>query len=128
MQDKHSDMVRTLVKPGVRIMETLTPAKVDLWHAITGIVGEVGELYDCISRFGTIDRENFIEEAGDIEFYLEQFRQRLGIRRKVSALESTVEPIDGLVIYAAELLDYVKKYVVYNKDVCRSAGCHNQLV
>ena len=46
----------------------------DLLHATIGLVGEVGELSDSIKRnlfYGQeFDRENIIEELGDIFYYL----------------------------------------------------------
>ena len=56
-------------------------------HAAVGISGEAGELLDAIKKgwaYGKpLDLENIIEELGDLEFYLEAFRQRLGIDRQV---------------------------------------------
>lgn len=55
-----------------------------------GISGEAGELLDAIKK-GVIyrkplDRENIIEELGDIEFYLEGLRQQLHISREETLL------------------------------------------
>ena len=51
-----------------------------------GISGEAGELLDAIKKHviyqKPLDRENAIEELGDIEFYLEGLRQGLGISRQ----------------------------------------------
>ncbi len=82
----HPEMVRALVKPGHELLATLSHTKCDLWHAATGIVGEAGELIDAIKKNVVynkpLDRENVIEELGDLEFYMEQLRQRLGITRE----------------------------------------------
>jgi len=52
---------------------------------ILGICGESGELLDAVKKAviyrQDLDKDNVEEELGDIEFYLEGFRQRLGIKR-----------------------------------------------
>ena len=54
-------------------------------HAALGVAGEAGEIIDAVKRgwaYGKpLDRENLIEELGDIEFYLEALRQSQGISR-----------------------------------------------
>lgn len=65
-------------------------------HAILGISGECGELLDAIKKhviYGKpIDRENLIEELGDIEFYLQHFRAITGISRD-QAIEANMEKL-----------------------------------
>lgn len=82
----HSELVSALVKPGEDIVESLTPKHADLWHMGTGVAGEAGELLDAIKRVSIynkeIDRENVIEELGDLEFFMEGIRQNLGISRE----------------------------------------------
>lgn len=55
-------------------------------HAAIGVSGEAGELLDVVKNswaYGKpVDRENVIEELGDIEFYLEALRQDLRITRE----------------------------------------------
>ena len=81
----HSEMVATLVKPGQDIIDSLTPIKAHLWHMASCIPGEAGELFDAIKKhviYGKeLDRENVIEELGDLEFYLEGLRSALHITR-----------------------------------------------
>lgn len=83
----HDQMVARLAKSGAEILATLTPEKVDLWHAATGIVTEAGELMDMVKKYVVynkpLDLINGVEEMGDIEFYLEQARQNLRIARMV---------------------------------------------
>jgi len=85
LKKDHAEMVHTLVKPGEDILAQLTPEKVDAWHAATGVVGEAGELIDAVKKMAIynkpIDRDNVIEELGDLEFYMEQIRHNLGITR-----------------------------------------------
>lgn len=82
---KHSEMVRLLRKHPTTILDALTPDVVDVMHACVGIAGEAGELLDAAKKqfaYGQqIDQENVIEELGDLEFYMEQLRQALGIAR-----------------------------------------------
>lgn len=79
-------MVAALVKPGEKIIEDLTPESAHNLHMAVGVSGEAGELLDAVKRQAIykkpIDRENVIEEMGDIEFYLEGLRKSLGITRE----------------------------------------------
>ena len=83
---EHAEMVRTLVKPGAAILEQLDPSKVDAMHAAIGIAGEAGELLDGVKKHviynKPLDRENITEELGDLEFYMEQLRQNIGVTRE----------------------------------------------
>jgi NTP pyrophosphatase (non-canonical NTP hydrolase) len=53
---------------------------------IMGICGEAGELLDAIKKYtiyrGKLDRENVVEELGDLEFYMAGLRHHLGITRE----------------------------------------------
>lgn len=57
-----------------------------LIHSAVGISGEAGELLDAVKKvwaYGKlIDRQNIIEELGDLEFYMEALRQQLVISRE----------------------------------------------
>lgn len=83
---KHSDLVAALIKPGQNIINELTPEKANLWHMASCIPGEAGELFDAVKRHAIygkeIDRENVVEELGDLEFYMEGLRAQLGITRE----------------------------------------------
>jgi len=82
---RHAAMVKFLAKDGADILKDLTPTKCHEWHMATGVSGEAGELLDAVKRVVAynkpIDRENVIEELGDIEFYMEGLRDSLGITR-----------------------------------------------
>lgn len=97
-EQKHSEMVRRLVKSGALILETLTPEKVNLWHAATGVSTESGELLDNLKRHviynKPFDRENVVEELGDLEFYMEQVRQGTGITREETLLHNHAKLAD----------------------------------
>lgn len=83
---KHSDLVKALVKPGELICSELSPSDANLIHMAIGVSGEAGELLDAIKKHTIyrkpIDKENVIEELGDLEFYMEGLRQELGISRE----------------------------------------------
>ena len=83
---KHNEMVKGLVKSGHTIAAELTGDDAHLVHMAVGISGEAGELLDAIKKKAIyrkeLDRENVIEELGDLEFYMEGLRQGLGITRE----------------------------------------------
>ncbi len=79
-------MVARLAKDGAQILTELTKEKCHLWHMATGVSGEAGELLDAVKKHVAynreIDRENVIEELGDLEFYMEGIRQAVGVTRE----------------------------------------------
>jgi NTP pyrophosphatase (non-canonical NTP hydrolase) len=93
---KFEDMVKSLVKPGKSILESLTPEKADILHMGFGLTGEVGELIDALKRYviyeKDLDRDNVVEELGDIEFFLEHIRQLLNISRE-ETLHQNIEKL-----------------------------------
>lgn len=80
-----ADMVKVLAKKGDVIAAELTAKDAHLLHMVVGVSGESGELLDAVKKAviyrKPLDRENVIEELGDLEFYLEGLRQGLGITR-----------------------------------------------
>ncbi len=96
VQAQHADMVATLKKPGDAVLQSLTPYGCDLLHMVVGIAGEAGELLDaikkCVIYNKPLDMENVVEELGDIEFYMEGFRQILNISRE-HTLEENVQKL-----------------------------------
>lgn len=89
----HAAMVHHLKKPGAAIQDQLSPTKVDLLHMAVGISGEAGELLDAVKKHTVynkdINRENIVEELGDLEFYMEGLRQVLKISRE-ETLEANI--------------------------------------
>ncbi len=82
----HATMVRSLAKKPEDIMKNFTLEKLNLMHAKVGIAKEAGELLDELNRVivydKPLDRDNVIEELGDIEFYMAQLRAMLNITRE----------------------------------------------
>ncbi|WP_354734567.1 nucleoside triphosphate pyrophosphohydrolase family protein [Acinetobacter nosocomialis] len=80
-----SEMVTALVKKGQDILNEMTEEQADLLHMGVGVSGESGELLDAIKKhtiYGKpLDRENVIEELGDLEFYMERIRQIIDVTR-----------------------------------------------
>lgn len=92
----HAEMVARLVKTGDAIIAGLTPETMDMLHAAVGVSGEAGELLDAVKKVAVynkpVDRENIVEELGDLEFYMEQIRQRLGVTREETLAANIREP------------------------------------
>ncbi len=79
------EMVTALAKPGQDILHDMDADKAHAMHMAIGVSGEAGELLDAIKKHvvynKVLDRQNIVEELGDIEFYLEGLRQGLDISR-----------------------------------------------
>ena len=82
----HLTMVAALFKPGKDILESLTPLRCEALHAAVGVSGEAGELLDAVKKWifynKDVDRNNVVEELGDLEFYMEAIRSKMGISRE----------------------------------------------
>lgn len=126
----HPVMVKALAKPGETIAKELTAVTADLWHAATGVAGETSEILEAAaaaSKTNPLDRENMIEELGDMEFYIEQARQNIGLSRTdtspgfVKTGASVMVSAVVLAIAGGKFLDLVKKAVVYQKAIEKSA-------
>jgi NTP pyrophosphatase (non-canonical NTP hydrolase) len=82
----HSTMVRNLAKSGETIAKEMTGNNAHLLHMAVGISGEAGELLDAVKKAVVynkpLDRENVIEELGDLEFYMEGLRQAVLVSRE----------------------------------------------
>jgi len=80
------DMVKGLAKSGEKIADEITGDDAHLLHMAVGVSGESGELLDAVKKRviyrKELDRENVVEELGDLEFYMEGLRQGLGITRE----------------------------------------------
>ncbi len=112
-------MVNTLLKPGGDILASLTAEKVNLLHNTIGLVGEVGELV------AATDETNIEEELGDIEFYYTGICSAL-VEETFLETFTKLEParkqliLVNMTIISTDILDIVKKHVVYNKPLDES--------
>lgn len=79
-------MVRTLAKPGGNDHRGDDSGDAHLLHMAVEISGESVELLDAVKKRVVyrkeLDRQNVIEELGDLEFYMEGVRQELGVTRE----------------------------------------------
>lgn len=92
----HQQLVEQLTKSGEEIIKEMTPEKAHAWHMATGACSEAGELLDAVKKYvcynKPLDRENVVEELGDIEFYLEGLRAKLLITRE-EVLEYNIQKL-----------------------------------
>ena len=92
-QITHPELVKALAKNGDTIAQELTGQDAHILHMAVGISGESGELLDAVKKAviyrKPLDRENVIEELGDLEFYMEGLRASLGITRE-ETLEANI--------------------------------------
>lgn len=77
-----------LSHPSPMVKTSLTPEQADLLHMAVGIAGEAGELLHAVMSHilnrEPLDMVNVIEELGDLEFFLEGFRQNQSIERETT--------------------------------------------
>ena len=111
--EAHSEMVRALAKPGEEILADLDPGKCHALHMVVGLMGEAAELSIAQTR------ENEVEELGDIEFYLEGLRQETGhsYEDALKFSELMADARTSVVSAAGDVLDCVKRVVIYNKKL-----------
>ena len=120
--NNYSQMVADLIKPGEDIIATLTPENANILHMAVGLVGEAGELLEhfCANEIvaATIPDSEMIEEFGDAEFYFEGLCQSMQVVVELSSTRS-YDPlcIPRYVVATTDMLDLVKKMVVYNKAI-----------
>jgi len=113
---KHEELVKLLVKSKDQIHGEITADCAGLIHMVMGISGESGELLDAVKKHviyrKPLDMANVIEELGDLEFYLEGFRQELGVSRE-ECLQGNVKKLlkryDGAVYTDAAAIQRADK-------------------
>lgn len=120
-------MVRGLVKPGDEIVRNLTPGKAHLWHMASGIAGEICELLIAEENR---DKANVLEESGDSLFYIEGALQLVGLSIHGIPVEVAPPDLRGVVQNTGDVIDAVKRFVVYGKDfeLQRFSEAANRLV
>lgn len=96
MNVQYDILVKALLKSGKDIQASLTASEANLVHLALGIAGEAGEVLDAIKKAAIynkpLDRENIIEELGDLEFYMEGLRQAIGVARE-EVIEANVQKL-----------------------------------
>ena len=72
-----------LSKPGDEIAALMTANEAHLLHMAVGVSGEAGELLDAVKKAVVyqkpLDRENVVEELGDLRFYMAGLMNALNI-------------------------------------------------
>ena len=80
-----AQLAADLAKPGGQIALDLAqnPAACHLLHMAVGVSGEAGELLDAVKKAviyqKPLDRENVVEELGDLRFYMAGLMNALDI-------------------------------------------------
>lgn len=112
-----NEMVAALAKDGDDILQSLNAEKCHLLHMAVGISGEASELLDAQLH----DIDNITEELGDIEFYLRGLEQGLGLNAPTAVTAMNIDRKNlarrKLQVVAGDILDLVKKHVIYNKEL-----------
>jgi hypothetical protein len=117
----YNGFVLLKAKQGEAIIADLTPEKAHLLHMAVGVMGEVCELIDHKTE------ENFLEECGDIEFFLQGMttgNNNIGWHEYYRGvlIHSLFEPsmplsdvCGEMLLAAGRMLDLVKKFTIYDK-------------
>lgn len=130
-QQDFIDHVNFRKKPGADILESLTANKCDILHMSFGLVTESRELSLSFGKNGDLDKENFIEELGDVLYYLygmvsafklENTFTHIHTRKLTIYKEDEVVPTlkllaEDLNNKVGGLIDDLKKHVFYEKDI-----------
>lgn len=120
---RHAAMVRDLIKKPEFILGEMNLSKAALLHCAIGIVGEIGEIIECLGQEHE-NRENLLEEIGDFCFYYRDLRDWIAGNKPDEPIEVSAEfrmPNDGpslvsvAMVACGELLDVVKKHVIYGQ-------------
>jgi hypothetical protein len=112
---RYDQFVRQLFKADTEAMMAL--------HIAVGLVGEAGELEETYYN----DREHYVEELGDLEFYMQAARSHYGISREELLGHRFSPAWEGntkayrLLVAVAEFSDVVKREYVYRKPRDRKA-------
>jgi hypothetical protein len=83
-------------------------------------IGVSGEMAELLNAALNKDEVNLLEEMGDIEFYVEGLFQGLGVIAPTPIpveLGSRLGSMSCLVIIAGELLDFAKRFAIYQKPL-----------
>lgn len=82
-------------------------------HMLIGIAGEAGELLDAVKKYAIylkpLDRENVVEELGDINFYIRGYSQD---RHGFFLLQNVFNEIQADMVAICELLDITEQEIL----------------
>lgn len=125
MSEFYTNKVISFCKRGDDIIKGMTPYSAHTLHMAVGLIGELSEL---IAAFVARDRENLLEEAGDVEFYWNALAYGEGISNGSVILLTEDDRInngnfqcfDMLFVMAGDILDLAKKEAIYGKKTDNS--------
>jgi NTP pyrophosphatase (non-canonical NTP hydrolase) len=97
--------------------------KLNYMHMATGLASEVGELVECVGtdlRFD-VDLANLGEEIGDLYWYLANYAnmRNINLPEELHVHIPEEQCLDFLIIKVGMLVDIIKKFAAYNKDIDR---------
>ncbi len=119
MKTEYLEMVGNLIKDPTDILATLTEDQVNQWHLATGLCGEVSEAMEVMCTGG--DWEDLVKELGDIEFYFNALTLAAGMdstqKYPAQGYPERFSSIMCVSVMAGKYLDYIKKYVVHNREL-----------
>ena len=113
----HAELVKALAKTGEKVIADLTPQSAHLFHMASCVMGEVAELIEGI----LLDKgsDNLLEEAGDIEFYVQGIRQEFDLKYSAAFIPDIrkKDPLPWAVIHAGHVFDKIKQISMYVKPL-----------
>lgn len=113
-------MVRRLIKHPAETMSQMTPEKCGLVHAVFGVIGEAGEIDEAMVAFvtsGGKDKENLVEETGDMLFFLKDAFSYVSEDDFLTALAGyECDGNHNVASRCSALTDIAKKFVIYNQE------------
>lgn len=120
MEDGYAEFVTSRTKDPSKIAQEMTPKAASLLHGAVGLCGEVGELLDAVYMGRMRDKENIVEELGDIAFYSTMILSEINIELPPASspyvsvsINDTETAVCAMSVFAASLLDLAKKLAIY---------------
>lgn len=80
---------RDVFSPTAESFLEMTDEQASLLHAAIGMFGEAGEILENVLRHiggAPLDKENSVEESGDLDFYHEDYRRVVGFSQEAARL------------------------------------------
>lgn len=114
IKQRHIEVVKELVKNPEDITSEFSIFKASILHPALGIIGEVFEIKKAVEND---DSENILEEAGDLMFYITDFKTRTGFPIEMNKRieeNGADNAIDLMLEACGDLIDKVKKIVIYD--------------
>ena len=110
----------------------LSSQNMEVLHHAMGMIGEVGEIFECYFNSTDFDEVNLFEEIGDFMWYAAGILRIVGVEldliidecadvlfkmMEIGESLSSTKLINQLVIEQGTLIDCVKKTLIYGKDL-----------